>query len=141
LAIGAALLSAQEGALVIIEEIDNGVHPSRAETLVRQIQTIASERQLRVLITSHNPALLDALPDESLGDVLCCYRDPKDGDSRMVRLSDMDRFPELVAQGTLGQLMTQRILDRFLKDDRSEEQRKQAALSWLENLKQGETAQ
>lgn len=141
LAIGAALLSAQEGALVIIEEIDNGVHPSRAETLVRQIQTIASERQLRVLITSHNPALLDALPDESLGDVLCCYRDPKDGDSRMVRLSDMDRFPELVAQGTLGQLMTQRILDRFLKDDRSKEQRKQAALSWLENLKQGEAAQ
>lgn len=140
LSIGAALFNAQEGALVIIEEIDNGVHPSRAETLVKQIRTIASERQLRVLITSHNPALLDALPDESLGDVLSCYRDPDAGDSRMVRLADLERFPELIAQGTLGQLMTKRILERFLKDDTTTEERKEAALTWLEQLKRGEPA-
>ncbi|MBF0549297.1 MAG: AAA family ATPase [Deltaproteobacteria bacterium] len=138
LAIGATLLSSPKGALVIIEEIDNGVHPSRADNLVKQIQTIASSRQLRVLITSHNPALLDALPDESLGDVLCCYRDQVDGDSRMVRLMDMERFPELIAQGTLGHLMTKRILERFLKDDTTAEQRKQSSLSWLEQFKKEE---
>ncbi|BBH39577.1 hypothetical protein myaer102_21110 [Microcystis viridis NIES-102] len=43
------------------EEIDNGVHPSRADNLVKQIREIALERKLRVLITSHNPALLDAV--------------------------------------------------------------------------------
>lgn len=136
LAVGATLLSAPEGALVIIEEIDNGIHPSRAENLVKQIKRISVGRNLRVLLTSHNPALLDALPDDSLGDVLCCYRDPEDGDSRIVRLGDLDRFPELVAQGPLGQLMTKRVLDRFLKDKTSPEERKQAALSWLEKLKQ-----
>jgi len=141
LAVGAAILSAPSGALVIIEEIDNGVHPSRADTLVQQIQAIASKRQLRVLITSHNPALLDALPDEALGHVLCCYRDPQKGDSRMVRLADLERFPELVAQGPLGQLMTKRILERFLKDDSTPEQRQQAALSWLEQLKGGVSTQ
>lgn len=139
LAIGAALLSAPEGSLVIIEEIDNGVHPSRAETLIRNIQTIASERNIRVLITSHNPALLDALPDKALGDVLCCYRDSVEGDSRIVRLSDIDRFPELVAQGTLGHLMTKSILDRFLKDDTTVEQRTEQALTWLEQLKSGDS--
>lgn len=136
LAVAGVLLSAPTGALVIIEEIDNGVHPSRADLLVSQLQAVAKERGLRVLVTSHNPALLDALPDEALGDVMCCYRDPKEGDSRLVRLGDFDRFPELIAQGPLGQLMTRRVLDRFLKDDRTPEQRQQANLDWLRRFKE-----
>lgn len=139
LATGATLLSAPPGSLVIIEEMDNGVHPSRAELLIRQIIKIGKKRRLKVLLTSHNPALLDALPDESLGDVLCCYRDPELGDSRIVRLGDLERFPELMAQGTLGELVTRQVLDRFLKDKTTQEERKQAALSWIEELKKGVT--
>ncbi len=137
LATGATLLSAPSGSLVIIEEIDNGVHPSRAELLIEQIIKIGKKRKLKVLLTSHNPALLDALPDGSLGDVLCCYRDHELGDSRIVRLGDLDRFPELMAQGTLGELVTRQVLDRFLKDKTTPEERKQAALSWLKELKNG----
>lgn len=135
LATGATLLSAPSGSLVIIEEIDNGVHPSRAELLIKQIIKISKKRKLKVLLTSHNPALLDALPDDSLGDVLCCYRDPEFGDSRIMRLGDLDRFPELMAQGTLGELVTKQVLDRFLKDKTTPEERKQAALSWLNEFK------
>ena len=141
LSIGAALFNAQNGALVIIEEVDNGVHPSRAEDLIKQIQAIASERQIHVLLTSHNPALLDALPDETLGDVICCYRDPKDGDSRMIKLADMDRFPELVAQGPLGQLMTKRIIERYLKDSTTPTERLKKAISWLDQLKKESAGQ
>jgi predicted ATPase len=137
LATGATLLSAPQGSLVIIEEIDNGVHPSRAELLIKQIIKIGKKRKLKVLLTSHNPALLDALPDDSLGDVLCCYRDPEFGDSRIVRLGNLDRFPELMAQGTLGELVTKQVLDRFLKDKTTPEERKQAALSWLNEFKKG----
>ena len=134
LSVGAVLLSAPEKSLVVIEEVDNGIQPSRADFLVKQIQNIVSRRGLQVLISSHNPALLDAVPDTALGDVLCCYRNPENGSSRIVRLADMKRFPELVAQGSLGQLMTSNRLEKFLKDTTSEEKRKQAALSWLEQL-------
>ena len=79
LAVAAALLSAPEGSLVIIEEIDNGVHPSRAGTLLENIQRVAERRSLRVLLTSHNPALLDTLPPSAVPDVVCCYRDPQQG--------------------------------------------------------------
>ena len=96
--------------------------------MVKQIQNIVSRRGLQVLISSYNPALLDAVPDTALGDVLCCYRNPENGSSRIVR------FPELVAQGSLGQLMTSNRLEKFLEDTTSEEKRKQAALSWLEQL-------
>lgn len=134
LAVGATLLSAHRGSLVIIEEIDNGVHPSRAKSLIMQIKKIAEARNLSVLLTTHNPALIDALPDDCLGDVLCSYRDPDEGDSRIVRLGDLDRFPELVAQGPLGQLMTKKVLDRFIKDKSTPEERQKAALDWLDDL-------
>ena len=136
LSVAAALLSAPKGSLVIIEEIDNGVHPSRADMLVRQIQKVAKDRNLRVLLTTHNPALLDSLPDNALGDVLCCYRDEETGYSRIVRLGDMDQYPELIARGTLGELVTNRTLDRYLKDRQSPEDRKQRALQFLKEFRQ-----
>ena len=136
LSVAAALLSAPEHALVIIEEVDNGIHPSRAKDLIMQIKTFAKNRHLQTLISSHNPTLLDAVPDESLGNVLCCYRDAEQGDSRIVRLADIDRYPELVAYGSLGQLMTNRVLDRFIKDKTTADQRKKQALAWLNALTQ-----
>ncbi len=137
LAIAAAMLSAVKGSLVVIEEIDNGVHPSRAHHLLQQIQCIANERSLRVLISTHNPAMLDALPDSAVPDVIFCYRDPNDGASQLVRLADVPDYPELIAQGTLGHLMTSGTLERFVKHHPTGEARKQRALAWLEHIKQG----
>ena len=134
LAIAAAILSAPPG-LVVIEEIDNGVHPSRAAQLLTQVSRIAKERNLRVLISSHNPALLDALPDDAVPHVVFCYRDPGDGSSRLIRLSDIPDYPELVAQGTVGHLMTHRIIERFVKERPDSEQRKRRAHAWLDDLR------
>lgn len=140
LAIAAAMLSAPEGSLVVIEEIDNGVHPSRARRLLEQIQGIASRHNLRVLLSTHNPALLDALPDSAVPEVVFCYRDPKDGASRLVRLADVADYPELIAQGTLGDLMTSGTLERFVKHHQTGEARKQNALEWLKRMRSGATA-
>ncbi len=137
LAIAAAMLSATEGSLVVIEEIDNGVHPSRAHHLLQQIQRIASERSLRVLLSTHNPAMLDALPDSAVPEVVFCYRDPVDGSSRLVRLNEVPDYPELIAQGTLGHLMTSGALERFVKHHPTGEDRKQRALDWLEKMRWG----
>ncbi|WP_133511562.1 AAA family ATPase [Candidatus Thiosymbion oneisti] len=140
LAVAAALLSAPEGSLVIVEEVDNGVHPSRVGTLLEKIRNLARERKVRVLVTTHNPALLDTLPAEAIPDVVCCYRDPDVGDSRLVRLEDLEAYPELIAEGPLGQLMTTGILDRYLKDRTSAEQRRAQAMEWIKTLRGGETA-
>ncbi len=134
LAIAAILLTAKEGSCVVIEEIDNGVHPSRAKMLIENIRKVCEQRSLNVLLTTHNPALLDAIPDRNLADVLCCYRDRDDGDSRIVRLGDLDHYPELVAQASLGELVTTRVLERFLNDKKSEADRTQQSLKWLDEL-------
>ena len=135
LAIAAAVLSAPEGSLVVIEEIDNGVHPSRAEQLLDRLLRVATRRNLRVLISSHNPALLDALPDDAVPDVVFCYRDPESGTSRLTRLMDIPDYPELVAQGAVGHLMTRGTIERFVKAHPGPRERKRLARSWLSDLR------
>lgn len=138
LAIAAALLSVPEGSLVVIEEIDNGVHPWRAHQLLHRIQSVSQRRKLRILLTTHNPALLDVLPKEALPDVVATYRDPKEGDSRLQRLSDLEAYPELLAAGKLGQLATKGILDHYLKRREGQDERRDQGLAWFRQSFGGE---
>ena len=140
LAIAASLLSANEGATVVIEEIDNGVHPSRARQLMTSIERVAKERKLNVLLTTHNPALMDALPDTALSDVVFCYRDPEDGASRLVRLSDMPDYPALMGRGPLGELVTQAVVDRFVKTKQDPKENRERAKDWLKQLTANDAA-
>lgn len=136
LSIAAAILSATSDSLVVIEEIDNGVHPSRAEQLLSSVSRIAKDRNLRVLISSHNPALLDALPDDAVPNVVFCYRSPEDGSSRLVRLRDIPDYPELIAQGSVGHLMTRGLIERFVKTHPGAAERTRRALEWVSDLRQ-----
>ncbi|WP_295707621.1 AAA family ATPase [uncultured Brevundimonas sp.] len=135
LSIAAAIMSARQGSLVVIEEIDNGVHPSRAGMLLGSISSIAKERKIRVLISSHNPALLDALPDDAVPDVVFCYRSPKGGESDLVRLRDIPDYPALIAQGSVGHLMTNGLLERFVKTHPGPDKKREQARAWLDELR------
>ena len=135
LAIAAAMLSAPEEGMVVIEEIDNGVHPSRVKLLPEQIATLADRRRLHVLLSSHNPALLDALPNNAVPNVVFCYRDLQNGSSRLVRLKDLPDYPELIAQGGIGHLMTTGVLERFVKYHPGTKAKKKKALDWLNQLR------
>lgn len=135
LGIAAAILSAPDESTLVIEEIDNGIHPSRAKYLLETMFYFAEKKNLKLLLSTHNPALMDALPDKALGDVVFAYRDPKAGDSRLVRLSDLDDYVGLVSQGPLGELVTQGIVDRFVKNPISKDDKKQKALSWLNEMR------
>ena len=90
-----------------------------------------------LLVVDHNPALLDAIPPEAIPDTVACYRDPQDGDSRLVRLEDLQSYPELVAQGPVGRLVTKGILDRFLKVDErlSEAEKTDKSLAWISEFR------
>ena len=130
LAIAAALLGAREQGLLVIEEVDNGVHPTRAKALLQSILSLARDRNLRVLVTTHNPALLDALPDEAIPDVTFCYRN-EDGASQLVRLPDLPDYPNIAAQGRIGTLLTSGILDRFARHPTTDAERIEEGLAWL----------
>lgn len=131
LAIAAAILTAAAGSMVVVEEIDNGVHPSRVGHLMTHIRTLALHHGVHVLVTTHNPALLDALPSEAVPDVVVCYRDPQDGTSKLSRLEDLPDYVALTARGTVGEAMTSGALERATHAPTSPEQRRDRALAWL----------
>ena len=134
LAIATALLSVSTGSTLVIEEIDNSIHPSRAHDILSLMRQYAEERGLKLLLSTHNPALMDAIPDEALADVVFCYRDPRQGDSRLVRLGDLDDYVGLVVQGSLGDLVTRGIVERFVKHPKTKEEKKKQALDWLNQM-------
>lgn len=134
LAIAAALLTAPAGGTVAIEEVDNGIHPSRASDLMSNMHRIATRRALRVLVTSHNPALADALPLEALRDVVVCHRHPSTGESRLTRLGDLPRVALTAAGSSLGRIMTSGDLQREVADERPEDERVRDAMEAIRDI-------
>lgn len=129
LAIVAAVLREKKGGMIVIEEIDNGIHPGRAKTLIRLISDIARQRRVDVLITTHNAILLNALGKEDLAGVEIVYRDEEEGDGRFIPLIGIDRMPELLANGKLGDVFTSDMVLEYIKQGNAAT----ADYSWLED--------
>lgn len=133
LAILTALETVPEHSRIIIEEMDNGIHPSRVKMLVDAIWDCGKRRNLNVLATTHNPATLNCLSDEQLEAVVLCHYDHEAETSRLTPLLDLPRVDVLLERGLLGDLVTRQILDQHLAPNFDEEQ-KQKAKTWLESL-------
>jgi predicted ATPase len=86
---------------LVVEELENGLHPSQAATIIGLLRKEAEDRSVRVLATSHSPALLDALPGELHRSVVVCFRD-HEGQSRLCRLPDLDSYLDVVTAGSVG---------------------------------------
>jgi predicted ATPase len=118
LAILTALLTRPEGSQLVIEEVDNGLHPSRADLLLRMLREIGEKRKIDILVTTHNPALLDALDPEMLPFVVVAHRDSETGESKLTLLEDIENLPKLMASGSLGRLTTKGAIEKSLSDNR-----------------------
>lgn len=104
LAVLTALLTRPEYSLLVVEEVDNGLHPSRSSLLLRMLREVGSQRNIDVLVTTHNPALLNELGPEMLPFVVAAHRDPGSGLSRLTLLESIEQLPKLLASGPLGDL-------------------------------------
>lgn len=100
-----ALLTVPEGSLLIMEEINQGFHPSRAKDLIEIIKEIIKERKIDVMFSTHDPALLDAIGVAFSENIQVVYRN-EEGHSDIKRLSDFKMFGKLIGRGSLGKLST-----------------------------------
>ncbi|WP_069470711.1 AAA family ATPase [Candidatus Marithrix sp. Canyon 246] len=114
LAILTALLTRPSNSQLIIEDVDNGLHPSRAGLLLQILQELGRQRNIDILVTTHNPALLDNLAPEMVPFIEVAHRDNKTGTSKLTLLEDISNLPKLLASGTLGKITTQGKLERSL---------------------------
>ena len=108
-AIIVSLLTLKPESLLIIEEVDNGLHPSRARELVKVLKEISAERQIDVLCTTHNPVLMDELGNGMIPFISFVKRD-KQGNSYIQLLEEKDNLAKLMASGTVGDMMKEDVL-------------------------------
>ena len=81
LGILAALLNDDAGGLYFFEEIDNGIHPNRLWLLLDLIERQTAKGKIQVITTTHNPALLAWMNDETFEHTSVVYRDQYWSDS------------------------------------------------------------
>ena len=75
-----------DGALILIDEVEAGLHPWVQQLLMLHLQRLALRNDLQIIVTSHSPVVLDSVPlngkifldrDDSSGEVVVrpAYRD------------------------------------------------------------------
>jgi len=57
----ASTLSMEDNSTLIVEEIENGMHPKRIIDLLDHLETIARVKNMQVLFTTHNPMVINSL--------------------------------------------------------------------------------
>ena len=105
LAIVTALLTNETNKLIVVEEVDNGLHPSRAKILINMLKELGNERNIDVLITTHNPALLDAAGISMIPFITVAHRDDR-GQSHLTLFEDIQELPKMISTGNIGELAT-----------------------------------
>ena len=51
-----------DGALILIDEVEAGLHPWVQQLLMLHLQQLALRNDLQIIVTSHSPVVLDAVP-------------------------------------------------------------------------------
>ena len=57
-------ISGLRGALILIDEVEAGLHPWTQQQLMLELQRIALRNDLQVVVTTHSPVVLDSVPPE-----------------------------------------------------------------------------
>ena len=118
IAILAAILSMTKGGILVVEEIDNGIHPGRVHALINTLEKIGKERKIDIILTTHNPTLLNCYDKNKLLGVSVVYREAEKGTSTFVSLIDIKQYPELFAAGGIGDAMIDNSLIKIIKEPR-----------------------
>ena len=95
-----AAAGGHEGDIVLIDEPDNGLHPSAIRALVLALRGLHDEHEIHVVLATHSSVLLNTFSDRP-EDVWVTER--KEGQDFPVRLTDLCE-PEWLANFRLGNL-------------------------------------
>ena len=121
-----SVLASESNSMIVIEEVDNGIHPGRVQKLIDTLANIGVERNIDVIVTTHNAMLMNQYKKEHLVGVSVVYREKEKGTSKFVPFIDIDDFPAILAAGGLGDAMIDNRLISAIKDEKKSED-----YSWL----------
>jgi energy-coupling factor transporter ATP-binding protein EcfA2 len=86
--------------VLVIEEIEKGLHPSRLRLLLELMRSQSKRTGTQVFATTHSPTLLAWLTEEDRKTTFVCTRDSESGATKMRSLAEIPRFEELLEEGS-----------------------------------------
>jgi predicted ATPase len=102
--------------LLAVEEIENGIHGSRLRVLVELFRGQAALGQTQVLATTHSPLVLAWLRPEEYQTTFICKRDEMTGESRILPLTEIPRFEEVIRNQSITELLTEGWMEAALSN-------------------------
>jgi len=115
IALVSSMLTMPENGVLVIEEIDNDIHPGRVRKLIESLQMLGRERNIDIILTTHNAFLLNSYDKNKLLGVSVVYRDKEKGTSRFIPFVDVKQSPKILASGGLGYAMAEETLTDSIK--------------------------
>ena len=92
---------------MLIEEIENGIHPSRLRLVLELIKSQSERTGTQIFLTTHSPALLAWLREEDFAHTYFSRRDSGTGGSEFTPLSKIPHFLDVVKKHSLLELATE----------------------------------
>ena len=106
-ALATALLGDDSQKTLVIEEIENGINPTRAELVLRLIDSATKVAGKQVIATTHAPVLLDFLTDELRESTLIVGWDGENDTSIVTALNKLPGLESAEGTVPLSELLTE----------------------------------
>jgi len=114
-AIAAAFFQPDMPDVLTIEEIENGIHPSRLRLLVELLKSQSQISNRQVLATTHSPVVLSWLKKEDYATTFFCARDEDTGASTIKPLTEVPEFMNVIQnKQPIGELFAEGWLEGAL---------------------------
>ena len=95
-AITAAFFQPVMPGIMTIEDIENGIHPTRLRLLIELLRSQSKSGATQVFATTHSPTTLAWLQESEYPTTFVCRRDEETGESTITPLDEVPHFLEVV---------------------------------------------
>lgn len=112
-ALAAALFQPDMPRIILLEEIENGIHPTRLRLLVEMLRSRAGVGKPQILATTHSPVVLAWLTETEYAHTFLCARD-ENGLSTVRPLSSIPHLIDIVRRTPLSGLFAEGWLETAL---------------------------
>jgi predicted ATPase len=104
LALIAALMAPDAAQFYFLEEIDNGIHPTRLNLLLQLMEQHAKDGKVQVVTTTHSPQLLAMLSPQAREHAYLTYRLENETEAHIQRIMDIPTARDVLARQNLARL-------------------------------------
>jgi predicted ATPase len=110
-AITAAFFQPRLPEVLLLEEMENGIHASCLRLLLELVKSQSRRAQVQVIATTHSRSVLDWLEESDYATTFYCHRDTNEAESTILPLTEVPHLLEAAKEMSLGDLFAENWLE------------------------------